>query len=121
MEGLTPEKLDYFKNKLIDKKQNIEAQLNLFAKKNAGIKNDYTTVFEEIGDSPEDNADEVTAYGDNLAIEHELEDNLTEIDKALTRLADGTYGFCQDCQQMISLERLEIMPEATLCIKCEEK
>jgi RNA polymerase-binding protein DksA len=121
MEGFTTEKLDYFKNKLIDKKRYIEAQLGTFAKKSSDIRNDYETVFEQIGDSAEENADEVTAYGDNLAIEHELEDNLTEIDAALARIANGTYGYCEDCKQMISLERLEIVPEATLCIKCEEK
>ncbi|MFA7169232.1 MAG: TraR/DksA C4-type zinc finger protein [Candidatus Paceibacterota bacterium] len=121
MEGLTSEKLDYFKNKLIEKKQSIESQLGAFAKKNSDIKNDYETVFEQIGDSPEENADEVTAYGDRLAIEHELEDNLTEIDEALSRIANGTYGFCENCKQMIDLDRLEIIPEATLCIKCEKE
>jgi len=121
MEGLTSEQLDNFKNKLIGRKQNIEAQLGAFAKKSSDIRNDYETVFEQIGDSSEENADEVTAYGENLAIEHELENNLTEIDTALAKIADGSYGFCENCKQMISLERLEIMPEATLCIKCEEK
>lgn len=121
MEGLTPQQLEHFKKKLIDKKQDIESQLSAFAKKNGEIRNDYQTVFEQIGDRPDENADEVTMYQENLAIEHELEDNLMEIDAALSRIADGTYGICTDCNQMISLERLEIIPEATLCIKCEKE
>ena len=118
---MTPEKLEYFKDKLIARKASIESQLQTFAKKNAEIKNDYETVFEQIGDSPEENADEVTAYGDNLAIEHELEDSLLDIDAALERIEKGAYGYCQNCGQMISPERLEVVPEATECIKCEEK
>ncbi len=121
MEALTPEKLEYFKDKLIARKASIEAQLAAFAKKSSDIKNDYETVFEQIGDSPEENADEVTAYGDNLAIEHEMEESLMEIDAALERIEKGTYGFCQNCKQVISLERLEVMPEATECIKCEKE
>jgi RNA polymerase-binding transcription factor DksA len=119
MEGLTPEQLEHFKGKLLERKHSIESQLETFAKKNADINNDYETVFEQIGDTQEENADEVTAYEDNLAIEHELEESLMDIDAALERIEKGTYGFCEGCKQMISLERLEIMPEATECIKCE--
>lgn len=121
MAGLNQEQLDYFRNKLVERKQSVEAQLGTFAKKNNDIRNDYETVFEQIGDSEEENADEVTAYGDKIAIEHELENNLTEIDAALARIADGSYGYCDDCKQIINLERLELVPEATECIKCEEK
>jgi DnaK suppressor protein len=119
MESLTPEQLEYFKKKLIDKKAEIEKQLGAFAKKTGKIKDDYETVFEHIGDSEEENADEVTNYEDNLAIEHSLEENLREIDAALDRIENGTYGICTDCNKLMTIERLEAMPEATLCINCE--
>lgn len=119
MEGLNQEQLAYFKNKLIQKKAEIEAQLEVFAKKSGKIKDDYETVFEQIGDDPDENADEVTTYEDNLGVEHELEGDLMAIDAALERIENGTYGFCADCKQLMSIERLEAMPEATLCIKCE--
>jgi RNA polymerase-binding protein DksA len=119
MEGLTPEQLEYFKNKLIQKRAGIEAQLQTFAKKNTKIQDDYETVFDKIGDSEEENADEVTNYENSLGIEHDLEENLKEIDEALERIKNGTYGICTDCNQFMTIERLEAMPEATLCIKCE--
>jgi len=119
MEGLTPEQLEHFKNKLLEKKGNIEAQLQTFTKKSENTKDDYETVFEQIGDSPDDNATEVTDYTDSLAIEQDLEGDLKEIDEALDRIGSGTYGICTDCNQMMTVERLEAMPEATLCIKCE--
>jgi RNA polymerase-binding protein DksA len=119
MESLTSEQLEYFRKKLVDKKAEIEMQLSAFAKKSGKIKDDYETVFEHIGDSEEENADEVANYEDNLAIEHSLEENLQEIDAALDRITNGTYGICTDCNKLMAIERLEAMPEATLCINCE--
>lgn len=120
MNGLTPEQIAELKNKLIETRQSLEGQLQSFADKNDEIDNDYETRFEQIGDSPEENADEVTAYEGNLAIEHDLENHLREIDEALERIEKGTYGICSDCHTNMSIERLQAMPEATLCIKCEE-
>lgn len=54
-----------------------------------------------------------------------LEDNsthvLTEIDGALQRMEDGTYGLCERCGQPIGAERLEALPWATLCIEDKRK
>ena len=43
------------------------------------------------------------------------------IDGALTRMADGDYGRCEDCEELIPVERLEALPTATTCIECAEK
>lgn len=119
MEGLTSEQLEHFKDKLIQKRAEIEGQLQAFAKKSDEIKGDYETVFEDIGRSEEENADEVANYTDRLGMEHDLEDNLVRINEALTRLEKGTYGQCANCDKPIPLARLEAMPEATICIDCE--
>ena len=41
---------------------------------------------------------------------------LVEIDEALARIEDGTYGRCSACGRPIGEERLEAVPYATLCI-----
>jgi DnaK suppressor protein len=46
------------------------------------------------------------------------EEAMSEIDAALERLADGTYGRCEDCQQPIPKERLDALPFARRCVKC---
>ncbi len=43
---------------------------------------------------------------------------LADVERALEKLADGTYGTCGDCGEAITLERLEAIPWATLCISC---
>ena len=54
-----------------------------------------------------------------------LEDNsthvLSEIDAALGRIENGTFGTCERCGQPIGAERLEALPWATLCIEDKRK
>ena len=49
-------------------------------------------------------------------LEEDAERLLGEIDGALHRIADGTYGTCAICGKQISEERLEAIPYTTLCI-----
>ena len=46
---------------------------------------------------------------------------LEKIDKALERIADGTFGLCEQCEEEISVKRLEARPVTTLCIRCKEE
>lgn len=46
---------------------------------------------------------------------------ITKIDEALKRIEDGTYGFCEDTHEPISLSRLEARPIATLSIEAQER
>lgn len=45
---------------------------------------------------------------------------LLEIDGAVRKISEGTYGICDDCGDEISEKRLSILPSATLCINCQE-
>ncbi|MDD5561202.1 MAG: TraR/DksA family transcriptional regulator [Candidatus Omnitrophica bacterium] len=46
---------------------------------------------------------------------------LYELDDALKRIEEGTFGFCDDCKGPIAKIRLKAVPSARLCIKCQEK
>jgi DnaK suppressor protein len=46
---------------------------------------------------------------------------LHQIEKALSRIADGTYGQCECCTDPIGLKRLQARPFTTLCISCKEE
>jgi RNA polymerase-binding transcription factor len=45
---------------------------------------------------------------------------LSKIQKALERIDNGTFGVCEECDEPISIKRLEARPETTLCIRCKE-
>jgi RNA polymerase-binding transcription factor DksA len=49
------------------------------------------------------------------------EETLREIDAALQRIEDGSYGKCEEGDHLISKNRLKVIPWARLCIECQRK
>ncbi len=48
-------------------------------------------------------------------------EQLVQMEDALRKLEEGTYGICDECGVEIDEERLEVMPFTTLCVRCQEK
>lgn len=46
---------------------------------------------------------------------------LVEIDEALRRLEDGTYGVCEECECIIDVPRLAALPFVRMCVKCQSE
>jgi DnaK suppressor protein len=46
---------------------------------------------------------------------------LREIEAAAVRIAEGTYGMCDDCEDEIPLKRLNAIPWAAYCVKCQDR
>ncbi|MCK5782936.1 MAG: RNA polymerase-binding protein DksA [Desulfobacterales bacterium] len=44
---------------------------------------------------------------------------INKIRQALERIKDGTFGYCESCEEVIGLERLRARPVTTLCIDCK--
>jgi DnaK suppressor protein len=71
-----------------------------------------------------DALDEVQLAGEReLAIRNLDRDSnmLRQIRRALARIADGTYGTCLHCEEEISPKRINAVPWAAYCIKCQEQ
>ena len=65
---------------------------------------------------------QVTAErGEVEALAAKLRDTLEEVDQALDKLGEGTYGACEGCGQPIDPVRLEAMPATRYCIDCASK
>jgi DnaK suppressor protein len=45
---------------------------------------------------------------------------LRQVRGALVRIADGSYGICNHCEEEISMKRLNAVPQTAYCIKCQE-
>ena len=52
--------------------------------------------------------------------EHEARE-LSQIEKALVRLKQGTYGVCEHCQTKIPVARLNALPYSTTCVRCQRE
>jgi DnaK suppressor protein len=64
-------------------------------------------------------ANEESSHDRFAAMIDELKKHVTELDDALIKIGNGNYGFCTKCNSMISKDRIEILPTATLCFDCE--
>ncbi|MDH5510971.1 MAG: TraR/DksA family transcriptional regulator [Nitrospinota bacterium] len=48
-------------------------------------------------------------------------DTLRQIEEALERIDDGEYGVCAECEALIPEGRLELVPFAIFCVRCQEQ
>ncbi len=69
----------------------------------------------------EEEASETFELEKGLALEIKLRETLAEIEHALDKCRDGTYGTCDLCGQAIDQGRLEALPQANLCMKCKSR
>ena len=67
----------------------------------------------------EEEATETLELETRLALEKRVRDQLAEIEHALSKFEDGTYGLCDLCGQPIDPARLEALPQANLCLNCK--
>ena len=98
-------------------KDELEGRLAALQSRLASIKKDVTR--EHSGDSAEqaqerENDEVVDAIGNETA------QSIKGVTAALERIADGSYGICENCGDQIGQARLEIVPEATRCVACAE-
>ena len=93
----------------------------------AGLERELAAIIESLGSAGTD--DEHDPEGATVAFERQhlaalvsqARGHLTQIDAAMLRLAEGSYGICEGCGQPISEARLAARPVTTLCITCASR
>ncbi len=112
-EYMSPMQLEYFRRKLLDWRSELLQESD----------NTISHLKEENWQEPDIN-DRATLETD-AALELRTRDRyrklVNKIDAALARIADGSYGYCEDTGEEIGISRLEARPIATLTIEAQEK
>jgi len=67
----------------------------------------------------EEEATETLELEKRLALENRIRQELAGIEHALDKFEKGTYGLCDNCGKPIAPERLEALPQASLCVNCK--
>jgi DnaK suppressor protein len=112
-EGLKKKDLKRFRDLLIEKKEEI-------------LKSAKRTLNEDMMLDPDDLPDEMDLASSEylqsftFRLRGREKTFLKKIDHALAKIDDGTFGICEECEEPISVKRLEARPETTLCIRCKE-
>jgi len=69
----------------------------------------------------EEEATETLELEKRLALEKSIKNQLAEVEHALHKFKEGTYGLCDSCGQPIDPARLEALPQANLCLNCKAR
>lgn len=106
--------------------KDLERLKKLLLNQKSGLLNKSLVFKEQNQSSKEVRGDEIdlatSEINTNLDIRlHERERILIyKIESALAKIAEGTYGYCEECYEPLEIKRLEARPVATLCIACKE-
>ncbi|OGZ66486.1 MAG: hypothetical protein A3C50_00325 [Candidatus Staskawiczbacteria bacterium RIFCSPHIGHO2_02_FULL_43_16] len=115
--------------KLNHQKASLEKELASFAVEDKKVKGNWDAKRVNNEDSDmEEKADEVEEYDNLLSLEHSLELKLKNVNAALEKItrstssgqAAGSYGTCEKCGKQIETDRLQVAPEAQLCMNCNK-
>jgi len=106
------------KKALMDKKRKMwnELRNEIFNK----LGSEYSRQF----DNPQDTEDQALIdliEDTGLAIADMRREELTEMDEAIRKLEDGTYGICGECGIEIDEARLKVVPLTPCCVTCQAK
>ena len=110
---------DRFRTMLEDERGRVVAAIDNLHNEHPGSISDETGEDAVYDNHLADTATETYDRELDYSLEENSEHVLTEIDAALKRIDDGTYGQCTNCGTQIPEERLEARPYATLCIDCQ--
>jgi DnaK suppressor protein len=110
---MNPRQQEYFRNKLLAWKQSI-------LEESRGTIEDMQEGTRNIPDVA-DRASEETDRALELRTRDRQRKVISKIDSALRRIEDGTYGFCDETGEPISLKRLDARPIATLSLEAQER
>jgi DnaK suppressor protein len=75
----------------------------------------------EVDVEPDEGDAEIFEREKNAALIAVLERKLQDIDSALRSIEKGHYGICERCGKSIEIARLEVKPDATLCLSCQQE
>ena len=119
--GLSKAELAEFKTLLLHRKRVIQGDVKTLedegCKKGTDAAGDLSTLPMHLADLGTDSFEQDITLG---LMENES-DELHEIEEALERVKDGTFGLCESCKKKIPKERLKAIPYARLCVSCKKK
>ena len=115
------QELEYFKSLLLEKRNVAEKELEAIDKNITNLNEaddaDYSSVAHHMGDVGSDVEEQELSY----QLKERTQKFIEEIDDALERIENGTYGICQATGKKISKGRLESVPHTRYSIEAKEK
>ena len=111
---MSPDRLEYFRDKLLSLVDELEKELE-------GEKRESEKVVQlDTSIGRLSRMDAMQSQQMALELRRRKEQQLLRAQNALKRIKRGTYGLCGKCRQPMPDDRLEIQPDAVLCVNCTD-
>jgi DnaK suppressor protein len=72
------------------------------------------------GDDQADTGTKTFEREQEISLANNILERINQVERALERLDEGSYGWCERCGNAIPVERLAAFPSATLCVSCKQ-
>lgn len=112
--------LEQIKDILTQEKAKLLRELKSFSTADPNIEGEFNANFPNYGDEEDDNVQEIEQFTVNKPLEVILENKLRDVNAALERLEQGTYGICKYTGAPISKQRLIARPTSSSTIDAKK-
>ena len=113
--GLTEQQLKDFFAQLEERKSAVEDQLQQIESSTEPVALDQQSV------GRVSRIDAIQQQQMAVANKTQATQQLQRIESALKRIEEGLFGYCLQCGESITVPRLQVQPEATLCLACQSE
>jgi DnaK suppressor protein len=103
---------------LVERRNELQAEYNQTLSEITELQRDRLT--DSAGDDQADTGTKTFEREQEITIANNLLERTTQVERAIERLGEGHYGWCEKCGNAIPVERLAAFPSATLCVQCKQ-
>lgn len=113
--GFTKDELEQFESMLLERRRLLLGDFQALEEEDAQGGSESSRLSDHLADLGSDSASADLSLQTRSSASSEIQD----IDEALERIRDGSFGQCESCDKSIAKERLAAIPYARLCLPCK--
>ncbi len=103
---------------LTERRDELQAEYDQTLAEITELQRDRLT--DSAGDDQADTGTKTLEREQEITLANNILERITQVERAIERLAEGNYGDCERCGAAIPVERLAAFPSATLCVSCKQ-
>jgi DnaK suppressor protein len=103
---------------LVERRDGLQSEYDQTLSEITELQRDRLT--DSAGDDQADTGTKTLEREQEISLANNLLERITQVERAIERLGEGNYGWCEKCGNAIPVERLAAFPSATLCVSCKQ-
>ncbi|MCF7811367.1 TraR/DksA C4-type zinc finger protein [bacterium] len=120
-ERYSPDDSEYFRKLILERREKIKKGLSKFAEVSRSTVQEYSGNHSTYSLHMADQGTDAQEREKTFMFASREGRYLKYLDRALSMIDAGTYGYCESCGQLIQKKRLELVPTSRLCVACKLK